>query len=523
MKRERTIEISFSVLLFVAAMTFWAGVHPEWLSFHEQYQMFLLTGDYLSELIAPAGGVADYAAEFVVQFFLFPWLGAALMAAIIVGIQLSVWSIAKKIGADTAHYPISLIPSLLIIAYAGNQNAMPTYFVSILMALIATRAYYSIRRKREYWQIALIPIIYWATGYSAVIYVALTSIYEIAKGNLGRKSIIATAANIAILVAIVEIAKYTWMIRYTAHDIIMGVNNYRERLAPPNMQHIIAIAMVAAPIIMTLVSKAKKQWLMWIEAMIVVGTGAWATTQYNTKIYHLLKFDYFVRNERWNAVINYAKKNMEPHTIACTAVNLALGMRGELIEKMFDFYQIDQQGLLTRFDRNMVSCTVTAEACYHLGLINSAMRYNYDLQESIDNRRKSSRFTKRIAEGYLVNGRYEAAKKHLKRLSKTMFYAKWAKDAMTYLGDEDRINEHPVWGKLRRYQLEEDELFSISDMDILLCDLFKHCQDNTMALDYGLACTLANNNLKRFGELYPLSQMRKTPYKIDLIGMEDRR
>ncbi|MCQ2204835.1 MAG: DUF6057 family protein [Bacteroidales bacterium] len=511
------VKTLFSALLGLAAMLFWVILHPEWLSFHEQYQMFMFTGDYVAERLVVAGGLADYLAEFCVQFFFYKWAGGLVMALLLVAIQLCVWLIARRIGANENHYPLSLIPSLLIVAYLGDHNAMPTFVMTILMALALALGYTRIVRYRCYCQIALIPLAYWTTGYGMFVYLGLTAIYDMLTADDKRRTSLFLLVYFALAALTLVVSTYTFMLRYTMHDILLGVNTYRQRLVTPGLQHAIAALVVFMPLAMMLVSRLRARWLLVVESVAAVVMGYWATTQYPKRIYDLFKYDYFVRNERWNAVINYARREGVNDAMACTAVNLALGMKGQLLDNMGEFNQCGQQGLLTRFDRNMVSCTITAEACYHLGLINSAMRYNYDLQESVDNRRKSCRFSMRIAEGYLVNGRYDASMKYLKRLSHTLFYSSWAKDAMTYLYDEAKINAHPVWGKLRRYQFEEDELYSVSDLDRLLCRLFEHCPENSMALDYGLACTLLNNDLKHFEEFYPLSKLRKSPYNFNGI------
>jgi len=513
---DKTIKITTTLLLGIASLVFWMAIHPEWLSFHEQYQMFLFRGDYLYEHLAFAGGLADYLAEFSVQFFLFPWCGALVMALYIVSTQLVSWQLASKMGASPIHYPLSAIPSIAIVAYSGDQYVMPTFFMTLLLASLAAWGYTFLDNRKKILQLLIIPIVYWATGYGLFVYISTTCLYDIITANDKQKGAIAAFISLSMAAIIILVSSRTFMLRYTWHDIIMGVNNYRVRLTTPNMQHIVALLVALTPFAIHFASKLKRYWATAAEYAVIIVAAAWCTTQFKPEVYQMLKLDYFVRNERWNAVINYSKQGIEYNNMSCSAINLALGMRGELMDKLLDFPQTNQEGLLTRFNRNMISCTITAEACYHLGLINSALRYNYDLQESIDNRNKSCRFTKRIAEGYIINGRYNAAKKYLDRLSHTLFYSDWAKDAMTYLRDENRINSHPVWGKLRRYQFDKDELYSVNDLCSLLCHLFEHCNENNMALDYGLACAIVNDDLVQFNKYYPLSEKRTTPYKTHI-------
>lgn len=490
--------VLLSTLLGAFAMVFWMRVHPEWLSFQEQYQMFLFTVEYFQERLCVVGGLADYISEFFVQFFYYTWSGALAMTIQLVGLQLLIWVIARRLCAKGEHYALSFIPSMLVVGYMGDPNAMPTIIMTFIVALIFVCAYCLIPQKREYIQIAFIPLVYWFAGYGVFVYVALTLIFDFVHGGFSKRNVIIAFIHILTLVASIVVAMNTYMLFYTKHNILFGVNNYRQRLTTPDMQHWIAVSLVLVPVVMMMLSRLKHLVVIVAEVLAIVGMGFWTIGQYSSNIYQQLKFVYMVRHQRWNAVLNLAKMEMPETEMSCTAVNLALGMKGQLLDKMFDYYQCGQDGLITRFDRNCVACTITAEACYYLGLINSVLRYNYDLQEAIENRRKSCRFSQRIAEGYIVNHRYDAAEKYLKRLRNTLFYSDWAKEATTYLYDDAKVDSHPVWGKLRKYQFEEEQLNSFSDMDLMLFKLYEQCKENKLALEYGLACTLINGNRQLF-------------------------
>ncbi|MCQ2214393.1 MAG: DUF6057 family protein [Bacteroidales bacterium] len=498
--------VLLSTLLGAFAMVFWMRIHPEWLSFQEQYQMFLFTGDYMALRLSVAGGVADYVAEFLVQFFYYTWSGALVMALLLVGLQLSVWLISYRLCGekDNRHYAISLLPSLLMVSYMSDPGVMPTYLVTLIIALLCVWGYAAIEKHREYVQVALIPLVYWMTGYGVFVYAILSLVYDLVKGGVTKRNLIFAVVHIIVVALSVFVATRSYMVRYTMHDILYGVNNYRERFVTPSMQHWIAVSVVVIPILVLALSKLKYVVISAVEVLCALALGYWTTNQYSPMIWQQLKLDYMVRNQRWNAVLNTAKMGMPQTPMSCTAVNLALGMKGQLLDNMFAYYQCGQDGLISRFDRNMVACTITAEACYHVGLINAALRYNYDLQEAIDNRRKSCRFSQRVAEGYIVNHRYDVAEKYLKRLRATLFYSDWAKDATTYLYDDAKVDAHPVWGKLRKYQFADQELNSFSDMDMMLYRLYDHCKENKLALDYALACMLLNRDMDKFNEYYEL-------------------
>ena len=84
---QQCLSIAVSVVLSLGAWLFFWLLRPEWMSFQEQNQLFLWTGDYLWQRLTVAGGLADWMGEFLVQFFRVEWLGAALMGVLFVLMQ----------------------------------------------------------------------------------------------------------------------------------------------------------------------------------------------------------------------------------------------------------------------------------------------------------------------------------------------------------------------------------------------------------------------------------------------------
>ena len=122
----------------------------------------------------------------------------------------------------------------------------------------------------------------------------------------------------------------------------------------------------------------------------------------------------------------------------------------------------------------------------------------FDTQESILNGRKSGRCTKRIAECMLVNRHYQTAAKQIALLKKSLFYRGWALEAEQMLGDEAKINAHPVYGKLRRLRYKEDFLYSYDELDKMFGLLFQNNPENKMALDYFMGQMLLKGNVQGF-------------------------
>ena len=115
--------------------------------------------------------------------------------------------------------------------------------------------------------------------------------------------------------------------------------------------------------------------------------------------------------------------------------------------------------------------------------------------------------TRRIVECEIINGNYQVAAKLLRRLQKTLFYRHWADETMALLGNEKAINEHPIYGRLRKYrQKKQDFLFSDREMDQMLGMLFLNDKSNKMAYEYLMCYVLLQRDLDKFVQYYPLGR-----------------
>ena len=84
---------------------------------------------------------------------------------------------------------------------------------------------------------------------------------------------------------------------------------------------------------------------------------------------------------------------------------------------------------------------------------------------------------------------------------------------MTYLGNENKIDAHPFYGKLRSKIVGTDFFYSDSEVDQMLGMLFVHNNSNTLALNYLLCYELLKCDIKHFEKYYPLTA--KIPnYKV---------
>ena len=509
-----------SLLFGVAVVIFWAVPFVGGLCFQEQYQMFLFDTGYFLERIVLPGGLADYISEFLVQFYYMPVLGGAIIALLLMGIQAAVWGLMKQYGArhDFPGYLLSFLPSIALWCAMGDQNVLLSFVVALFGALVIGWIHnrFHNRLVKVVFELVSTALVYWFLGPVVFLYAALM-IGDTLK-NAKQKGNVFSGIGYSVVILILTIAWIlltTQTLQYPLYRIFAGLNYYRY---PGTISPLTFVVMVWAVVIPFLgmiscrqksLQKLQQSKVVIVLSYVLVIVASWfgIKASFDEMTYELIDYDFLVRTEQWDKIIEKAEKKPATTPLSVSCVNLALSQKGMLADRLFEFYQNGGEGLFPTFTRDMISPVSTAEIFFRLGMVNDAERYMFEAQEAIPNYRKSARLTRRIIECELINGNYQVAAKLLRRLQKTLFYSNWANQTMALLGNEKAINRHPVYGKLRKYrEKKQDFLFSDQEMDQMLGLLFLNDNHNKMAYEYLVCYELLQRDMEKFMQYYPLGR-----------------
>ena len=296
---------------------------------------------------------------------------------------------------------------------------------------------------------------------------------------------------------------------YPADRLLWAIGSYRFPLVFPQMQVIAWLAVILVPLLVARLPE-KMTWryysgawvLQFILMLFVLNLYGKYGIGLNKE--EVMGYDYHVRMQEWDEVIAMAEKKAPDTPMSVSCLNLALAMKGQLPERMFSFYQRGKEGLLMSFVNDFTIPLVAGEPYYYLGLVNVAQQFVFEAMEAVPDYRKSVRCFKRLAETNLINGRYEVARKYLRILQHTLFYKDWATETLACLNDEDRVNAHPEYGRLRRLTPRTDFFFN-PDLPEMTLEFLLHANPrNRMAYEYLMACTLLKKDVGRFVHYYPL-------------------
>ena len=509
-----------SLLFGVAVVIFWSVPYMSGLCFQEQYQMFLFDIGYFLERIVLPGGLADYISEFLVQFYYMPVLGGTIIALLLMSIQAISWGLMKQYGMKAVFpgYLLSFVPSIVLWCAMGDQNLLLSFVVALsgalLMGWIHNR--FHNRLVKVVFELVSTALVYWFLGPVVFLYAALMIGDTLMKGKQNRHILSSLGYSACLLILTVAwILLTTQSLQYPLYRIFSGLNYYRYpgTVSPLPLGVMIWTVVVVffgmVPDGHAWIKKLQQSKVVMVLAYVLVIVASWfgIKASFDAMTYDLIDYDFLVRTEQWDKIIEKAEKKPATTPLGVSCVNLALSQKGQLADRLFEFYQNGGEGLFPTFTRDMISPVSTAEIFFRLGMVNDAERYMFEAQEAIPNYRKSARLTRRIIECEIINGNYQVAAKLLRRLQKTLFYSNWANQTMALLGNEKAINQHPIYGKLRKYrEKKQDFLFSDREMDQMLGLLFLNDNHNRMAYEYLMCYELLQRDMEKFMQYYPLGR-----------------
>lgn len=518
MNRNNLVQWIFSLLFGVAIALFGAKAHPELFSWHEQNQMFLFTHSYFMERMAVAGGLADYVSEFLTQFYYYPALGAILLAVIYVALQLMLFAVIKghKASKDITWtaFVLSFLPVVVLCGVMGDMDMLLSFPVALLFSLCTYLLCRPLGFLAQF--IASLPL-YWLAGPAFGIQVLLALTDELCREKKWSIKACRAILLLAVAIAWVWICRTFWVAQYPWGTVLAGINYYRISLmtldAPLGI-YIVMLLMALVPTVAIALNnihthlKLKSFDTICTCCLTVLLCNciyeSTSDKSYDPNNYAMLRQMFLLRRSDWQGIIDHAREKQSEHNafietpLSGNAVNLALGMTQQMSTHMFDLPQRGIRSLIMPNVRDNVSNVASMEVFWQLGFINESMRYAFDSQESIPNCRKSARFTQRMAECNIINGKYDVASKYIDQLKHTLFYSKWAEQAETFLYNEDKIFNYSPWSIRRKYRLTEDFLFYYPEMTKMIGHLVLHNRENRLAFDYFMAALLLEGNYQSF-------------------------
>lgn len=497
-------QILLGLILFVIVGIFLHITSKFHFFYIEQLQLFQFSGDYLADKISHPGGLSLIIGEFLTQFFITPYAGPFIIAAVLTSIGLTTRAIIRQISPDKELFLLYLLPvlSLLLIQYDFNYLLQGT--IAFLFCSLCLNAWMRIKDFRYRLSAALIitPLLFWIGGPVAGLFALSVVLCELLSRSKQR------IYFIAVLIEYIVIGVGSvWTTTITSyHFAFLPDAFYHPILAAP---HVIYFSWISLPLCLIGASlypkdKNKSKKKIWIELAvqtIVILSLCWVgIPQYNDqKAYPLKVLDYYARTGQWDEIIRHCHGPIKNY-LYLTYLNRALAEKGELANRMFAFDQHGLQGLLASWNKTFTVSTLLSDAYFTLGEIALSQEMAFEGYVTVIGA-GNPRNLQRLIQTNLIYGTYPIAEKYICILEKTYAYQDWAKRHRNFLYNDKAVEADPVLGSKRKGLPQESDLSGINGLEQDLLIRAEQDLENQLPIQFAGAIYLLSKDMKAFQTL----------------------
>lgn len=517
---EKTVPALVSLFLILAVGTFYYLLYPYHLHYYEQMQMFQFSSDYFLETVLLPGGLADYIGRFLTQFFLVPAWGASIMALLFGSFYLSAWLVVGR-GLSSVNRifwtMMLLLPVRFLWFFACDENAMPALWVALIMSLLSSsllKRVIASERIGGYLQALLLFIsfvlLYLLAGPMAFLAAGIGTVMWLRRGGYRQIGLYLFVA----LAAFTPFMAHHW-VNWPVNNLYMGLHYFRftniQLATPWVVVGIVLLIEVLAPIAEKRLNGRQdlKGWLVGSSAFVLMSLLIWQGVRkaYRPNNEVAMMYDALVLDERWDDILDEAAQRTPKHPACVQCINLAMAMTGRMGDLLFRCPQPGSDAMLPKFNINFSRPLTAGQIYFNVGWTNTAQRFVYEAQESIPDYEKSARCYKLLAQTHIIRGDKALARKYLKKLQQTLFYADWANEHMRLLADPDpkTLAHHSLYGPLMNGAVRDDYFFG-PDVLAMLGNYCTTTPHNRVATQYLLGLSLVMRQLDTFVGCYGLSQ-----------------
>lgn len=498
--------VAFWLIVFGALFAFLQMCFEYHFYYIEQSQLFLFSEAYIRNKLLLPGGFSMLVAEFLVQFFIRPYVGALVTAVLLTGVGVCTAGIVKRIAPVSGLFILYVLPmlALLFMHFDFNYRVQGTVCYLMMMALLC--GYMRIRNDlfRLVAGCVLVPVLFWLAGSIAVLFAGMVCLFEgLRKTPKWYISLIGVAEVLLLGVGTVYFSlmgEYRW---------VFGPDLYYHYTLHP--KEIIYYSWICLPLVFLVAffirnknSLSGKKWRAGISCIAQLAMIAavlwWGMPKYSdAKTLKLKKLDYFARTEQWDKTIEECKGKLTNFLYMCH-LNMALANKGELSDKMFNFDQRGPQGLLVQWNKSENISCMLSDIYFTMGATASSQEMAFEGYVSAMED-GNPRMLKRLVQTNLIYGTYPVAEKYISILEKTYAYRDWAQSQRKYLYNDEVVESDPILGTRRRMLPNRNSLAMIKGLAGDLALFLEKGPANSAALQYLGAMYLLAKDLEGFKAL----------------------
>ena len=420
----------------------------------QQFNLFLSTPLFFSQMMVSSGGMLTYIASFFTQFFFYPWLGAVVFG---LWLSLALWLIKRAFCIQARHYLLLLIPAALLIV-ANMELGYWVYFLKLrgyfFVPVIGTSCVAALL-----WLFRVLPqrfrsgfiVVSTAIGYP------LLGAYGLAASLLmglwswrlgGSRTSRLVVSGVALLsIAAIPLLFYRYVYYQTAlasaWTTALPVFTLRSEFPLYYIPYYLLLLYFILMVLLWGISIPERRNKLVLIASPVLSVAVavlvvcfWYSDE---NFHHELHMQRCIERVDWTGVLEEGKhQKTEPTRAIVLMHNLALSRVGLQPDYMYSFPKGSKQYAtpLPAYTYHVVGRMIY----YQYGLLNDCHRMCMEDGVEYGWRPELLQFMARCA---LLNGETVAARKFLSQLRSTMFFGQWADHLQHLIDNPDLIAKVP--------------------------------------------------------------------------------
>lgn len=411
----------------------------------QDLSLFLPTEQFFKEMMAQPAGMLSYIGCFLIQFFYYPAVGAAIYTALLYVVTLlvrKVFDVSSRWTLATLLPVVFLLASNMSMGYWIYYIKMQGYFYAALLGVIIILLALWACKKLPLWAKFIFVPLWTAAAYPLIGIYALAGTLLMAVQTLcGKGNVLARTALLLLsltLVATLPALAYGNIYTSTSLSLsyvagvpayqwtLMADGGYTEKIWTKWLPFaLLFLTLLLYTLFSGRVGQIKKitekQTLCQTALIIIILSVTWAFW-YNDENYRVeLKQNQAIWDEDWEHVAELGKVSGVPTRLIVINRNIALLHLGRAGEEMFHY----PDGSASPNSVTPVRLVQTGGkmAYYQYGRFNFC--YRWCVEDAVEFGWRVE-YLKHSVRSMIASGQYKTARRYVEILKRTLFHASWA-------------------------------------------------------------------------------------------------
>ena len=463
--------IKRTTLLFFVAL--WALLSIfEYSQLHriQDLSLFLQTDMFFGESMKAPGGLLSYIGAFLVQFFYYPYLGAAIYVAMLFAVYLLV----RKVFDISRRWSfVALMPVVMLLA-TNTQMGYWIYYIKLqgfyyvlLLGVILVLLAMWLCKKLPVWAkfvlVALWAACYPLLGVYSIAGAVLMAVMALATSVRTGKCRVAAALLLLFSVALAAAAPAFFFYKYTSTSLplmyLAGVPGYQWsffgdswfagiiwRMWVPYLLLFITMMLMAALYGKQPAAKLEKHYPIAQAVLLLAIAGfSWAYWYNDENFRTELAQNRAMWNEDWARVAELGNVSGTPTRLVVMNRNMGLLRTGRAGEDMFRM----PDGSATMNSPVSVRLAQTGGKMAYYQYGRFSFCYRWCIEDAVEYGWKVE-YLKHAVRSMIAVGEYKLAGRYINILKKTMFHKGWAEKCETLIEKPQSIERNPEYAVPRQ-------------------------------------------------------------------------